>query len=349
MWTCQCDCGKTVNVASKDLKNGSSKSCGCSRKLNLIGKKFGKLTVISEYHGKEKKSYEEHSVWNCLCECGKEHLVVGYYLTAGRVNSCGCGGNQKIDLTGQKFGKLLVIEEMPERKKKHIVWLCRCECGTVVEVRTGTLRKGEATHCGCSLPIKEAKDLTNKTYGRLTALKIVERTPVKWECQCICGNKKIVGSAELVSGNTQSCGCYFLEKISGKNHWKYNPDREGLRLKQKLRAICGRMLRRCLKISKKTKTSTTFDMIGYTNIELREHLQITFDKDLQGKHVDHIFPINAFYSMGITDPKIINALDNIQLLDAFENISKSDKYDQEEFEAYLTTRNIGFTRPEKLC
>jgi len=35
----------------------------------------------------------------------------------------------KINLIGQKFGKLTVIEETKERKNKSVVWICKCECG----------------------------------------------------------------------------------------------------------------------------------------------------------------------------------------------------------------------------
>ena len=50
---CKCDCGNYVTVATKNLKDGKTKSCGCIKKekpygnLNdLTGKKFGRLTVI---------------------------------------------------------------------------------------------------------------------------------------------------------------------------------------------------------------------------------------------------------------------------------------------------------------
>ena len=35
----------------------------------------------------------------------------------------------KINLIGQKFGKLTVIKETKERKNKSIVWICKCDCG----------------------------------------------------------------------------------------------------------------------------------------------------------------------------------------------------------------------------
>ena len=61
---------------------------------------------------------------------------------------------------------------------------------------------------------KQAKDLTNKVFGRLTAVKPVEHTPynpVKWLCLCACGNESIIISKNLNTGHTKSCGCLSVE------------------------------------------------------------------------------------------------------------------------------------------
>ena len=54
-------------------------------KLQLIGQKFGKLTVISN-----TDSMNYHSCWVCLCECGKKVKVKGIHLKSGHTKSCGC-------------------------------------------------------------------------------------------------------------------------------------------------------------------------------------------------------------------------------------------------------------------
>lgn len=57
----------------------------------------------------------------------------------------------KIDLTGQKFGAWTVLN--PSDKVYHtgrrVFWVCRCECGTLKEVFTHSLRSGDSTSCGC--------------------------------------------------------------------------------------------------------------------------------------------------------------------------------------------------------
>ena len=66
-WVCQCDCGNIVLVTAKNLTNNNTKSCGCLKKKDLIGKKFGKLTVIDYTN---KVSSGGSAIWKCQCDCG---------------------------------------------------------------------------------------------------------------------------------------------------------------------------------------------------------------------------------------------------------------------------------------
>jgi hypothetical protein len=54
-----------------------------------------------------------------------------------------------IDLTGQKINRLTVLKRESERKSFHIHWLCQCECGNTVSVRSQHLREGKVKSCGC--------------------------------------------------------------------------------------------------------------------------------------------------------------------------------------------------------
>lgn len=55
----------------------------------MIGKKFGRLTVVSRA-GSEKGKGLSRKLWNCVCECGKHKIVNTHALTSGCVRSCGC-------------------------------------------------------------------------------------------------------------------------------------------------------------------------------------------------------------------------------------------------------------------
>lgn len=54
-----------------------------------------------------------------------------------------------IDLLGQKFGRLTVVERMPNNKRKQAVWKCCCDCGNEIIVEAGHLRSGHTQSCGC--------------------------------------------------------------------------------------------------------------------------------------------------------------------------------------------------------
>ena len=55
------------------------------KRLDLIGKRFGKLIVVS-YFGKKGRYIN----WNTKCDCGGEKVVSRGHLRSGRTKSCGC-------------------------------------------------------------------------------------------------------------------------------------------------------------------------------------------------------------------------------------------------------------------
>lgn len=62
------------------------------------------------------------------------------------------------DLTGQKFGRLTVLEETKGRKG---YWHCKCNCGTIKDVRRDHLLRGETLSCGC-LHKEHAKEIGSR-------------------------------------------------------------------------------------------------------------------------------------------------------------------------------------------
>lgn len=74
---------------------------------------------------------------------------------------------KKIDLTGQKFGKLTVIEETNERRGGSVVWKCKCDCGNIHYTTSKLLRQSGSLSCGCSRKEKGLIDLTGQRFGKL--------------------------------------------------------------------------------------------------------------------------------------------------------------------------------------
>lgn len=59
-------------------------------KINLVGKKFGRLTVqFFNGHGRTSGG-ESKRMWKCLCDCGESSVVNTSALTSGNTRSCGC-------------------------------------------------------------------------------------------------------------------------------------------------------------------------------------------------------------------------------------------------------------------
>lgn len=68
------------------------------KKLNLAGKKFGRLLVLNE----EGKTPRGQIKWKCLCDCGNQVVVVGGNLKNGTTKSCGCLRNEKLSKMARK-------------------------------------------------------------------------------------------------------------------------------------------------------------------------------------------------------------------------------------------------------
>lgn len=120
------------------------------RSGDTVGKKIGKLLVL-ETAGKNQHS--KHLV-KCLCDCGKETIVIESRVRNGLTQSCGCNtaiASRKRffkDMTGEKIGRLLFIKEVFD-ERPGAYWECLCDCGTVTIVHGGLVRGGHTTSCGC--------------------------------------------------------------------------------------------------------------------------------------------------------------------------------------------------------
>jgi hypothetical protein len=58
-------------------------------------------------------------------------------------------GHNKLNLTGQRFGRLVVIQEADRTANRGVRWLCQCGCGNSKIVTGGNLRSGNTRSCGC--------------------------------------------------------------------------------------------------------------------------------------------------------------------------------------------------------
>ena len=61
------------------------------KKVEMIGKKFGRLTVVEEVGKTDRGSYK----YKCICDCGKTIVVNGWDVRCGNTKSCGCLNKEK--------------------------------------------------------------------------------------------------------------------------------------------------------------------------------------------------------------------------------------------------------------
>lgn len=118
-----------------------------------------------------------------------------------------------IDLSGQRFGRLLVTGFSHLARRAH--WRVRCDCGRERIVSSNDLRSGHTTSCGCA----KRPDISGQRFGQLTAIRYSHSVAQKngafamWIVRCDCGTEVVTRSAALLSGGTTSCGCArFIKK-----------------------------------------------------------------------------------------------------------------------------------------
>ena len=91
-------------------------------------------------------------------------------------------GRALIDLTGQKFGRLYVVDryDTPDMKSRPL-WRCFCDCGRVAIVEGQNLRAGMTRSCGClrtEVLRENAKRRKEKNRERNNNLADDKRGPV---------------------------------------------------------------------------------------------------------------------------------------------------------------------------
>jgi len=193
--------------------------------VDLSGQHINDLDVIEWAFSEKRKC----NAWRCKCVCNNEVFKSTYELTKGGAKSCGCMDfyykslAKKKDLTGQRFFRLFVLEEIKERFYTpqgipQIKYRCLCDCGNIVEVYAGNLRKGNTKSCGClNRELASQRwliDLVGHRFGMLVVEKRVEdyispagNKSARWLCKCDCGNSVVVHGNSLRRGLTKSCGC----------------------------------------------------------------------------------------------------------------------------------------------
>lgn len=118
--------------------------------LDVSGDRYGRLTA-TEYVDSGLGGRR----WRFRCECGGEIVATLAHVRHGSPASCGClrretaATRNAVDLTGQRFDRLLVAERLAPDRHGKVRWRCVCDCGAQATAATNVLRRGEKRSCGC--------------------------------------------------------------------------------------------------------------------------------------------------------------------------------------------------------
>lgn len=163
-WKCECEhCGNIKLVWMKCFIKNKVAPCQCIKIREMIGKKFGQLTIIDIDNNKKKRLF----YWICKCDCGKIKSIREGHLLDSSTTSCGCfrikfhQNKFRHRLIGKKFGYWTVIK-FSHKIKGRIHWLCKCDCGTEKSVEGSALKKGKSLSCGCKNNLSRGEEIISK-------------------------------------------------------------------------------------------------------------------------------------------------------------------------------------------
>lgn len=252
-----------------------------------------------------------------------------------------------IDLSGQRFGRLVAVKLIPETKPRR--WLFKCDCGNTKVLNPAMVKQGSTKSCGCFRKQTTAAsrfiDRVGKRYGKLVVIGLMadrsNHGHTQWECLCDCGNRTVTSTLN----RTKSCGCLQREAIRalGKSSKKENPvsrtpeyrksqrSKRRERPEQAMAERVSRLLCWALASVGAIKRSATFDMLGYSPAQLVAHIEQNFTEGMSWEnrrewHIDHITPISLATS--VEDVIRLNQLSNLRPLWAKENMSKGNRLGQ---------------------
>lgn len=207
-----------------------------AKAIDLTGQKFNHLTVIErDFEAQKQHPNERQAWWKVYCDaCGQIKSLRSSIIK--KAQTCGCKQNNDkkprivkkqpkdiehfngIDLTGQRFTRLLVLEYADEQhqifynNEHKNTWKCQCDCGNICYVTTENLRRGDSPSCGCISKENgkaRLKDLSGQRFGHLLVLKWLGTINhnSKYLVRCDCGKEYEIYANNLTQNCTTSCGC----------------------------------------------------------------------------------------------------------------------------------------------
>lgn len=275
---------------------------------NLIGQKFGLLTVI----GKAEKDKWGHMQWQCTCDCGGSKVVKSGDI-GSRINSCGCLNHASGDKSKTwKGGKVATNCANPS-------------CNKIIEKFPSLLAPYKKSYCSTKCRT-EAKGWNNKP-------------PQPVIVQCSYCNKDIgITPCHVIAYKKHFCkggeckSAWCSENFIGAANPNYRGGTPEMRIIRKRIAASMRKAIRLDKAGRRWESLVEYNMQSLINhLKSTIPLGYSWENDfINGNgilHIDHKRPMSSFSFTTAEDEEFKRcfALDNLQLLPALENMQKSAK------------------------
>ena len=155
---CLCSCGEKVVKRANQVLSGRERSCGHLKKKdysNLIGQKFGELTILEI--SEPIKELNSRRISTCLCSCGRKVKSNFSAVINGQTKTCGdCSRGIRSTrnkdcsyLIGKTIGELTILfrANVPEAEKHKEYYSCRCSCGNELVLPVEKITSGKITTC----------------------------------------------------------------------------------------------------------------------------------------------------------------------------------------------------------
>lgn len=136
--------GPTLTRATERIKDRRLKEA------DFIGTRFGSLVAVRVVRRSRRRL---GGVWLFHCDCGNDKRMAYKDAHRGIVKSCGCARKANAtsytykDLTGQRFGRLVVLRLANSKGERK--WYCKCDCDAETIARGKDLTSGDKRSCGC--------------------------------------------------------------------------------------------------------------------------------------------------------------------------------------------------------
>lgn len=128
---------------------------------------MGKVKLNCDNCSAEYERYRSHIEYNKRRGCSNSYCSQICYKAACK--------KKLIDLTGQKFGRLIALKRVGNNKKGGARWLCVCDCGKEKVISSRKLRHGDTRSCGCirikyskNQKIRKKREHQRKRYAALS-------------------------------------------------------------------------------------------------------------------------------------------------------------------------------------